>query len=194
MFVYIACSLDLKWSDLPVKPLMVPLMQELLRQGVGKARPATLSVAGQVVMAPAQTTRLRPWAAATSALPDAAASDRGLMTVDEWGHSSRPMRQAGVWDAVDAGGGRRGLVVVNADPAGGDLSSHERAGLEGWLNKSLQGGQLAWVAPGTAAAAGQPFKTAMATHTQGRPTTALLLAAALALAIVEMMLARWASH
>jgi hypothetical protein len=195
VLVYIAISLDLKWSDLPVKPLMVPLVQELLRQGVGRSRPAAAALAGQVVATPPQTSRLRPWNEERSG--GGAAESSGaevLVAVDEWGNTSRPMRHAGVWDAVDSGGGRRGVVVVNADPGAGDLTPQEQGALEGWLSKALQGGQIAWVNPQEAAGSERGITTALTARTEGRPTTAILLAAALALALLEMALARWSNQ
>ncbi|MGH7133381.1 MAG: BatA domain-containing protein, partial [Phycisphaerales bacterium] len=57
--IVVTSALDLKWTDLPAKPLMVPLMQELLRQGVGRARPALWTIAGNTVRVPAQSVELK---------------------------------------------------------------------------------------------------------------------------------------
>jgi len=52
MFLYIAAALQLDWTNLPARPLMVPLMQELVRQGVSEVRSRFTYIAGQTPILP----------------------------------------------------------------------------------------------------------------------------------------------
>ena len=44
VLAFLSTVIDLRWSDLPTKPLMLPLVQELVRQGVGNGRDGAASV------------------------------------------------------------------------------------------------------------------------------------------------------
>jgi hypothetical protein len=189
-----ASALDLKWTDLPAKPLMVPLLQELVRQGIGRARAGVWSVAGARVPAPAQATRLVPWAEGASA--------DGALTLDEFGNSLAPIRTAGVFDALDQSGGRRGVLAVNADTPAGRTDALDPAALTAWLTAPAPGG-FGWISaaadssPGSAVEGVGPAATiaeVLSAQTEGRPMGPWLFALALGLALVELVLARRASH
>jgi hypothetical protein len=51
---------DLTWTDLPAKPLMVPLVQELVRQGIGRSMASRITAAGQAPLLPPGTRDLAP--------------------------------------------------------------------------------------------------------------------------------------
>ncbi|MCA9288603.1 MAG: BatA domain-containing protein, partial [Phycisphaerales bacterium] len=51
LVVYVGVAMDLAWSDLPTKPLMIPLLQEVVRQGVASARGGWRIEAGEVAVA-----------------------------------------------------------------------------------------------------------------------------------------------
>src|SRR5690606_8636345 len=102
LIVYFTSAPALSWTDLPAKPLMLPLMQELVRQGVGRAHGAWTALAGAPVAAPGRVVELRPVGAEAGA-PSA--------IVDETGRTSAPVRHAGLFRALDVRGVGRGLVA-----------------------------------------------------------------------------------
>lgn len=172
LVVYVASALVPSWTDLPTRPLMVPTMQELIRQGVGRARGDASAVAGRV---------------AESAL---VARDGSGGMVDAAGvPAALPVRDAGVyrWAGV---GGSSSVLSVNPDAAGSQLDTTDRGQLEAWLTASTGEGRLAWLddAGGVrqAGSGGEPVRA-------GR-VVLWLAALALGLAVVETLLARVASR
>jgi hypothetical protein len=102
LVVLLTTSLDLGWTDLPARGLMVPMMQELVRQGVAVANPTRGSIAGDLPSAPVGTSELR-LAGATPVLIERASA----------------VRTAGVWRGQDAQGATTGLTLVNPDARAG---------------------------------------------------------------------------
>ncbi|HMN42183.1 MAG TPA: BatA domain-containing protein [Phycisphaerales bacterium] len=201
LLVYLAIALDLGWSDLPAKPLMVPLVQEVLRQGVGRARGSWSALAGSRPTLPTRTSELLelPDPARISAERDRAP---GRVRVDGAG-ISEPVRRAGLWRAVDDRGLARGLVAVNPDPRGSRTNPQPRDAVAASL-ALLTGGTapdaVAWLPPShtVASEAGASIADAVSTvfgrADAGSPIAWPLLIGALLLAIVEIVLARRASH
>lgn len=199
LLVYLAVAPELRWTDLPVKPLMVPLIQEILREGIGAARGggaggAGSTTAGTAVVAPPQTVLLRP-------RTELAAERQGLtdFQVDATGTTVAPIRTAGVWDGLDQAGAPRGFVVINADAPGGDLSPQAPASTGPWLSRALAAGAVEWFSTSDTprdptAVAGNParIETALARGIQQRASGPWWLAAALLLALTELLLA-WRS-
>ncbi len=199
--VYLAVALDLEWSDLPAKPLMVPLVQEVLRQGIGRARGSWSALAGARPSLPTRTAELLELAD-----PARGAAERdhapGRARVDAAG-ISEPVRRAGLWRAVDERGLARGLVAINPDPRGGRTNPQTREVVAGALAK-LTGGSavdtVAWLPPSHAVGSGTGTSVADAVATvfgradAGSPISWPLLIGALALALIEIVLARRASH
>jgi hypothetical protein len=213
LLVYLGVALDLDWSDLPAKPLMLPLVQELVRQGVGRARGSFTALAGSRPPVPGRTTELqelpdparidrdRPSAAAPLRLPPGGAA--GV---------SEPVRRAGVWRAADDRGATRGLVVVNPDPRGTRVGPQPQAAVGAFLRAAVDSktdaapaapgsgpGPVTWLAsadaPGGAAAGVEATLGSVLGATQHGPSVALpLLVACLLLAVAEIFLARRASH
>jgi hypothetical protein len=192
--VYVAFALDLSWTDLPVKPLVVPLMQELIRQGVGRARPGGWTRAGGRPEPPAQAVRLVPW-------PGEGAS-RDELPLNDSGRTAAPLRSAGVWDAIDTRGGRRAVLAVNADPLGSNLDAPDLAAVQAWLTSGVGVEGLTWLAADRAtgptlppdAARAERVSAAFESAPMARAAGPALLWAALLLALVEVFLARRASH
>ncbi len=102
LVVLLTTALDLEWTDLPARGLMVPLMQELIRQGIDAASPRSVSVAGAVPVAPPKSTEIR-------------AAGRGRIRLG----SGDAARFAGVWNAIDSQGASTGLAIVNPDADAG---------------------------------------------------------------------------
>jgi hypothetical protein len=201
LLIYLAVALDLEWSDLPAKPLMVPLVQEVLRQGIGRARGSWSALAGARPVLPTRTTELLELndPARGSAERDHAA---GRARVDASG-ISEPVRRAGLWRAVDERGLARGLVAINPDPRGGRTNAQTREVVAGALAKVMGASGtdvVAWLPPSNAVGGGGTTSVADAVATAfgradaGSPISWPLLIGALFLALIEIVLARRASH
>lgn len=139
LIVYLAAALDLEWTDLPAKPLMVPLMQELVRQGVGRARGTFVVRAGERAGAPSRSVQLEPIedpviAGRTVSRGEAAGSGRGVSAarVDALGVMPA-QRRSGVLRALDESGGARSVVAVNADERAGRVNMQDRSRVQTWL-------------------------------------------------------------
>ncbi len=206
MVIYLGVALDLDYSDLPAKPLMVPLIQELVRQGAGQARGSWWSLAGTRPRTPARTSELvelpdpaRPRAAG-------AGRDEALarLKVDPGlAQSVEPVRRAGVYRALDESGAARGVVVVNADARGGRTTVQTQASVSAWLRPVLSGpvsgaDPIVWLPPAAGGEGGVPVAAAVSgplgAVDRGSPISLPLLIAALCVALLEVYLARRASH
>ena len=112
--------------------------------------------------------------------------------------ASEPFRHAGVWRAVDEGGASRGLVAVNADPAGARCEAQPPSAIAQWLGKSVGGAEVRWLEPGgTVPGAKEGASSLRSILQRGEDGTRFavpLLLAALALAVLELAMARWFSH
>lgn len=210
LVIYLGVALDLEWSDLPAKPLMVPLVQELIRQGVGRARGSFVSIAGDRPVAPSRSVVLE-------AINDPATPNSGPGTpklpppirVDAQG-LCEPVRHAGVFRAVDDAGNVRAMVTVNADPRGSKTGAQPKASVEAWLREVLTpvGGtrpadsiekNITWLT-GDGASETNTSDASLAisrssdSSRRGWPAWWGLLLAALGLGLAELYLARRASH
>jgi hypothetical protein len=177
LVVYIASAPVLGWTDLPARPLMVPLMQEVVRRGFGAAAGSWNTVAGGVVSAPVRSARLE--------VLDGEGSALGL---NADGVTPGVVRNGGVWRAVDASGRERGLVAVNPDVEGGRTGAQSEGVIGAWLADAMgEGGRVEWIDvadPGAAVRSGE------ARTPWSRP----LLIAALVFALLETGFARWFSY
>lgn len=225
LVVYLGIALSLDWSDLPAKPLMVPLMQEIVRQGVGQARGSWWMVAGSKPLTPAGAVELRPiderpidsrgrGASETAREPGA----EGVISLTS-PESAGPLRRAGVFAAIDDRGGTRALIAVNPDPRAGNVEPQPQESVGKLLSAAVNSRSdtadaparsIVWLpADGTldpSATASGPggeggeggvqgvMSGLFGASERGTPIDLPLLIAALALAIVEIGLARWASH
>lgn len=186
LVVLLTTALAFEWTDLQAKPLMVPLVQELVRQGVGRARGSWADLAGAAPEAPARSVELRS--------PDAG---RGAVKVAS-GRAQQPLRSAGLWRAVDDRGASRGVVAINADPSAGRADPQPPAAVAAWLGAGLSGAEVQWLEPkalaGEGATAGGALKAALDRGEDRGRLVLPLLVAALLVAVVELALARWFSH
>ncbi|MBL8764213.1 MAG: BatA and WFA domain-containing protein [Phycisphaerae bacterium] len=194
LVAYLSVAPDLTWSDLPARPLMVPLAQELVRQGVGLARGEYTAIAGSHPLAPASSIELAPVAAGTG--------DTAALTVEPAsGRTSMEVRRSGQWTARDARGTERAIVSVNPDPRAGDTSPVARAALEEFFVAAAGGrvDRFAWLADPVptepfAPDRGTTLERAVRGASEGTPVSVWLLIAAGTLALAETALARRASH
>lgn len=194
LVVVFAVPLAASWTDLPARPVVVPLAQELARAGVGLAVGSRPAVAGDRPAAPSGAVRLRPgWTLA-------AGGSIAPATIDDAGRAARPLRQAGPWLALDGGGRPLGVVAVAPAHRGAAREpvarQRVRERVAQGLGVALAGdGSLTWLdrPGGTAQGAVTPAE-AMARTEPGLALGAILLAVALALAALEAVLARLFSH
>lgn len=186
LVVYLASAPALSWTDLPARALMVPLVQELARQGFGEAAGSWSSPAGRLVSAPPRAVRLEPLTA-----------DARSETVTAAGMTAEPIRRAGLWEAKDEAGRGRGIVAVNADSDAGRTGVQDPGAVRSWLSAALRGADGA-AAAGTVREAewleGAALTEAFSSGEQRSPWSLPLLVVGLVLAMVEVLLARWFSH
>jgi hypothetical protein len=178
-------SPDLAWTDLPTKPLMVPLVQELVRQGTGRAARPSTAYAGLTPPPMGEAIELALVAGAGGDDP-AAPGVRSLVRV-EAGVPAFPIRRAGTYTLRNAAGVSTGLLSFNADTSASATGTVGEDELSRWLSPA--GSSLRWLRPGdvdAGAGGGGPSGTP--------PMSLPLLAAALAVAGCEALLARFFSH
>jgi hypothetical protein len=190
--VLVTTAIDLGWTDLPTKPLMLPLVQEIVRLGVGRSQQSFGTIAGQAVRAPAGTEELLPVDARAQRL-GAIANTRSA------GDASRT---AGVWKAVGRRGSTLSLVAINPDTGASNTASSDRTQMTAWLGGIAGADRMAMLggggSGGGAGAVGDEVQTAASAVHSGNedrePFSLPLLAAALVLALAEVLLARQFSH
>lgn len=176
-------AIDLSATDLPARPLMLPLIQELVRQGVGNSSSSLASLAGSNFPLPPAAVTLAP-------IP----SDAGPQIAV----SSAPFapRRAGLLRAQDSRGGALALLAVNADPRASDTNITDREQVRAYLAAALPSAtpdtQIAFTdQPAPPSDPANPSKPAPDPRS---PFPAWLLLAAAACAIIELTLARVFSH
>ncbi len=192
--VIITAALSSRWTDLPAKPLMVPLMQELIRQGVARARPPLITVAGQPLTIPARTSELRALPAST------------LIAIDPTTNQpTTPLRTTGLLRASDTRNQPIALLAINPDAQAARLDATDPAALRSWLTALTARADAPGtppnylkpaadaIAPGFDPTDARTPTELLAASTQGTPLGSIWLLALLALALIELALARWAS-
>jgi hypothetical protein len=190
--VYIASAFSARWTDLPSKPLMVPLMQELVRQGVSQSRPAQWSTAGATPSLPTGAAELRAIVSA------AASGDEALRSpaLDPRGRLVEPLRDSSLYDIISAQGQSLGKLAVNPDAAGARLDAPDSGALSAWLSTAMnEPGAQAVLIDRTGAGTLDPERAmSQVTRASDRSASgASWLWIVLALAGLELVLARWAS-
>lgn len=138
IIVYLSFAPEASWADIVAKPLMVPLVQELVRQGVGLSRPGRAIVAGEAMGLARRTPQGTP-NPANSALPAPALtlqsldgapaltlrSDAGPVRAGIYRLTSASTASASTPGAApDASPSEPSLLVVNPAPA--DTSTVDR--------------------------------------------------------------------
>ena len=173
LVVYLAVSPDLDWTNLPTQPLMVPLLHELIKQGVGIIQTAQRYTVGEQ---PALGL-----GAGAAALLDPAG---GTISLDRGGRPDEPLVRSGLYDVLDPARQRVGTLAVNVDPAAGRTDPQNQAAVTEWLKRS---------GPWQIFDEGDPAR-ALRTADSGAPLAGLLLLAVLGLIVIETALARWFSY
>ncbi|MFO0830893.1 MAG: BatA domain-containing protein [Phycisphaerales bacterium] len=169
----------LAWTDLPAKPLMVPLMQELVRQGAGRSGAQRTATAGAPVRVQPGATELASAAAGT------------LVRVSSEGSPMEPLRETGLWHARSPEGHTLSTLAVNHDPLAGDTTVQRSEDTLRWL-AGLSGDVSLLEGPSPTSEPGA--KAALTARRDVPPVSLPLLIAAGALALLELLMARWFSH
>lgn len=188
LLVYVASAMDLAWTDIPTKPLMVPLAQELVRQGVGRASGSGVFAAGSPPVLPAGTAEL------ARVYPDDNGG-AGTTAVDAAGRTATPVRRTGVFAARGPGDTSLAVLAANADTAGSATDPLPTDALSRWLAPV---GDATFIAP-SGDAVNQTGASTRDGVTGERerdlpPISTPLLIAALCVALLELLFARLFSH
>ncbi len=186
--VLVTTAMDLDWTDIPARPLMVPLVQELVRQGVGLAHVQGTGVAGRGVLVPAGATELAP-----VRLPgEDSTSEVAGVAVPE-GSRSLPLSHSGVWLARDASGAGRALVVVNADPAASRVDIRSQPEIERWF--AALGGGIHWLGAESTPGSGAVERASiLASGPTAPPISFPLLVLAICVGSLELVMGKMFSH
>ncbi len=175
-------ALDVGWTNLPTKPLFVPLLHEALRGGLTDSGVARQ---GQHVAGQAPTLDWK-WSEARELTLDDPTQPHALsVRVNQTQQGPQlvgALQQPGIYTAAPASTGL--MLAVNPDAQAGDTRSISAPGLEAWLS-SL--GPWQWLDA-------QRPASALATQPQWASLAWPLLWVVLGLLLCEMALARWFSH
>lgn len=178
LVVYFSVSLQLPptgWTNLPSQPLMVPLVHEIVRQGLGMIRAARLVEVGE-----------QPALALGRAAAELVGPQSQRITLQADGRPQRPFKRAGLYAINDRASQRIGALAVNIDPTSARTDVQDRDAVAAWLGRSgpwqILGGDRGGVI------------AALSPADSGLPIASILLGTVLALVILETLLARWFSH
>ena len=162
----------LSWTSLPVKPLMVPLLQELIREGAAAGQGSTALVAGDYANIPITGAR------------EITGPGGKSIPVDLSGGSIEPIRQVGQWIARDTNGSALSTVVVNPNIDAADPTLVSTDAFTSWLGS-----------PGSWQILEDEALVDRFNENQGNPIfSILLLGIALLLVVLETALNRWFSR
>lgn len=175
LVVYLAVAPELSWTNLPSKPLMVPLFQEIVRQGLSVIRASQQWQVGE-----------QPVLATGPAARQVIAANGQSITLDQNGRLQQALDRAGVYTVQDQTNQPIGKIAVNIDSSAGLTSVQSAAAVSSWLNASAPGMWSTFDASNLAAT--------LAVDRATSPIAGLLLLIVLGLAVVETILARRFSH
>lgn len=177
LVVLMTIAPSLEWSNLPAMPLMVALMQEIVRQGVGVASGAMTVRAGEALDRP---DLLRPVSPADAPALEGAA------------------RFAGVWRRVDDRGSTVELLAINPETEASSTQVQSVESLRRALSSLLRTDEIRFASPDQPSRDGAPSGVAAphssASRPQEPPLDLPLLLAGLVLLLIEGVLARRFSH
>lgn len=173
LVVLVTSAPDLSWTNLPSKPLMLPLMQEIVRQGMSMIRGQEQYAAGE-----------QPRVARIRHAEALIGPDGERIILDETGRANRPLTRAGRYELHDAAGQRIHTFAVNIEPDAANADPQPASTVMSWLAES---------GPWAVIDERDPV-AALRTAKSGSPIAGILLALLLLLIVLETLLARWFSH
>ncbi|MDF1810207.1 MAG: BatA domain-containing protein [Phycisphaerales bacterium] len=171
-------AFDLDWTNLPARPMFVPMMQEILRQGVGRGSMMPSIIAGDRV--PSQA-----WVVSEKRLH----LDHEDPTLSSSGDE---MTRAGVIAQYDSQGTTRGFVVIHPDSKSSTTTISNNEELIELLIGSIDVETVEWVEQGMDGdESAQNSSRSALDHSAGGVSFALwMLLAAGIIAILEFILAK----
>lgn len=172
LVVFLTFAPELSWTNIPTKPLMVPLLQELIRQGLSQIRASRQAIVG-----------LPHQASHAPASDGSGPGDQKIATVTSAEHA-QPFEQPGLYTIVDRGQQPVGTLAVNVDPAAGRTQTQSEAAVQAWLRTAGP-----WEFFET-----DNITAALRRENVGSPISRFILVIVLALVVLEAILARWFSH
>ena len=114
-------SPEISWTSLPIKPLMVPLFQELVRQGRSSSRSSIQAVAGELRRISIPGSREIRHSSGLS------------IKLGQDGVPVRPPSELGTWQVLDSNGNILSNLVVNTERSALDPSVVPTERFEQWL-------------------------------------------------------------
>lgn len=194
--VLLAVAPEVAWSSMPVKPIMVPFMQEVIRQGAALASSARALRTGAM--------RIEPPSAAFGGGQLRMLDGQTAVSVSPDGTLSEPLQRPGCAELTDASGRRVALCAVDIAPEWAYTAPLDRASVEQRIaaaarapvtvgsDGALRAAIVEW-RDGSSPADGARDGDA-AIPDQGISLAWIAFAAAVALALAEMAMGRAASH
>jgi hypothetical protein len=196
VLVMVAVAPEVSWSSMPVKPIMVPFMQEVIRQGAAIAASARSVRTGAMSIEPPSATfgggqlRMTDGQSAVAVSPD--------------GALSAPLMHPGCAEILDSSGRRIALCAVDIMPEWADPAPTDRATVERRIAAAVPA-QVSVGPPTELSAAIAQWRGGSNAGTVVRPADApvagqgislawIAFALAIALALAEMAMGRAASH
>jgi len=164
---------DLGWTNLPTKPFMLPLFQELARQGLSVIRGSNVYAAGV-------DHRLVVSRAAAALLDE----QGNTIAIDESARPESPVNRAGLWRVIDGAGLDLETIAVNVEPRWAQSETQSEVAVANWLARSGEWTLLP----------DNDFVAPLGTTAGGSPLARTLLGLLLVLVIVETIMARRFSH
>lgn len=194
MYLFAAATVP-EWTDLPTRPLFVPLIQELVRQGLGSSSTPLVQRAGTALMAPPGAMTLTSLTVQGRTL---AVSPRGA-TLDA-------VRERDVFNVVDQRGLGVGIVASAVDAAATNLDVQDDAAVRRTLatmtglvdspqrmNVLGERGKTTSSVPDDATTA-QARRDADRASANASRISMWLFAVAMVLGVLDLLLGRWFSH
>jgi len=179
--IVFAAAFDLDWTNLPARPLFVPMMQELVRQGVGQGNRAPLITTGDRIPA-------EPWIAS---------SQRFSIDSISTHPDSDSRSHAGVIAQRDMQGVTKSLAVLNPDATGARSDVLTQDEIETQLLEFIEPTNesgIEWIdwADANTIASAQPSAVdiSQSTSSSNRELALWMFMAAAILAFLETLLAR----
>ncbi len=190
--VVFGSAFDLEWTDLPARPMFVPMLQEIVRQGVGYGFSSPTVISGSTIPSPL-------WAASSHrVLIDQNSTAPGSRAIDSL--DANESARAGLIAMLDAQGSTRGYVLINPDARGSKgtpssksilsehLSAHTETGEIDWVPKSLTGSVDSESGPGSPGT--QSAHTLLPSSSPSVSIALWMLLAAGIIAAIEAVLAK----
>ena len=196
MLVLVAVAPEVSWSSMPVKPIMVPFMQEVIRQGAAISDSARSVRTGAMSIDPPSAT----FGGGQLRMIDG----QSTIAVSPDGTLSEPLMRPGCAEILDSSGRRIALCAVDIMPEWADITPTGSATVEQRIAAAVPAQVTVGSASELAAALAQ-WRGGSAEGVGAGPGDATLsdrgislawiaFALALALALAEMAMGRAASH